>query len=95
MYNYRNNHELKIKIFMCMYAGIQSYKNIFCILMSAGSYLFKAEKHGDTRALTLNILIRDFKSADSLYFRVHPTFIKCIQAAMSKLRNDGTQVKVK
>lgn len=62
---------------------------------NTGSYLFKAEKHGDTRALTLNILIRDFKSADSLYFRVHPTFIKCIQAAMSKLRNDGTQVVVK
>ena len=78
-----------------MYAGKQSYKNIFCIIMSAGSYLFKADNHGDTRALTLNILIRDFKSADSLYFRVHPTFIKCIQAAMSKLRNDGTQVKVK
>ncbi|CAC5373291.1 unnamed protein product [Mytilus coruscus] len=63
--------------------------------VNTGSYLFKAKNDGDTRALTLNILVRDFKSADSLYFRAHPTFLKCIQAAMTKLRNANKQVAVK
>ncbi|CAG2185787.1 unnamed protein product [Mytilus edulis] len=54
-----------------------------------------ATKDDDTRALTLNILVRDFKSPSSLYFRAHPTFLKCVQAAMTQLRNADKQVTVK
>lgn len=61
---------------------------------NCGSYLFKAKDASDTTALSLNVLVRDFKSPSSLYFRIHPTLMKCIQAAMTKLRNDGTQVVV-
>ncbi|XP_071129846.1 uncharacterized protein [Mytilus edulis] len=63
--------------------------------VNTGSYLFKATSNDDTRALTLNILVRDFKSPSSLYFRAHPTFLKCVQAAMTQLRNADKQVKVK
>ncbi|XP_050391144.1 uncharacterized protein LOC126810218 [Patella vulgata] len=62
---------------------------------NTGSYLFDAGVDGnEKKRLSLSVLVQDFKSANSRYFRAHPAFISCVQKVMMDLQNQDKSLMV-
>lgn len=64
--------------------------------MKTGSYLYDSQATTSTgnKLLGYNIPVRAFASEQSRYFRAHPTFMKCAQQTIMKLRRDGVTVEI-
>lgn len=64
--------------------------------MQTGSLLYDSQLKPSTpkKLLGYNILVRNFVSKESRYFRAHPTFMKCAQQTIFKLQKNGISVTI-
>lgn len=64
--------------------------------VGTGSFLFDAQatKYTLKASLGYNILVRNFVSESSRYFRAHPTFMKCAQQTIMKLQKKAISVEI-
>lgn len=63
---------------------------------STGSYLLNKEApfNEGQMALTMDIQLSHYMKPGYKCFRAHPVFVDCIQSALSKLKRDGTRVRM-